>query len=162
MAMARSDAVPAAEAFPSEIRHRVLEDHARLRQLLARVEALAHRVLGGDLRCAGDLRTAGRQLTSKLVRHLDLEEEILVPAIRAIDSWGPERARRVLVEHAEQRQQIRDLDRELAVDADADSLASELRTFAAILHADMLAEEAAVLDPDLLRDDVVGIDVETG
>ena len=156
------DASDRADIFPSEIRHRVLEDHARLRLLLERVDSLAHRVLGGDLGSGGELRLAGQRLTEKLSRHLDLEDSILVPALRQIDAWGTERARRVTVEHAAQREQIRGLDRDLAAQGDLGALASELCEFVIELHADMLAEEEAVLNANLLRDDVVGIDVETG
>lgn len=148
--------------FPSEIRNRVLEDHARLRLLLRAVDSLAQRVLNGEVACAGEMRAAGQRLTEKLMRHLDLEDAILVPALRDIDAWGAERARRVSVEHASQRKQVAALDRDLATEGEAGRLAVELRDFVTELHADMLAEEESVLDADLLRDDVVAINAETG
>ena len=99
----------------------------------------------------------------KLVAHLDFEDRYLVPTIRDVDAWGEERANRLAQEHVEQRElfqyilgRLRDTNRPSIL------LGRELLAFVEVLLEDMQQEEQTVLDADLLRDDVVSIDVETG
>lgn len=148
---------------PSEIRKCILEQHQELRDLLANVDALAKRAVAGEAGCAAELRQAGRVLLDKLVAHLDLEDRTLVPAVRDTDSWGEERAARLSQEHLEQRElfeyilaRLRDAERASIL------LGRELHAFVEALLADMEHEEQTILDENLLRDDVVAIDVETG
>ena len=83
--------------------------------------------------------------------------------LREIDAWGEERAARVTREHREQREQLSQLLSDLSDASRSErEIAVELRELIRHLRSDMDHEEAAVLDEDLLRDDVIGIDVETG
>jgi iron-sulfur cluster repair protein YtfE (RIC family) len=148
---------------PSEVRDRVLRDHAGLRELIERVESLAREVSGGERPQVRELRTAAETLLSTLLRHMDWEDRELVPALADSDAWGPERARRLSEEHVEQRQflggvieGLRDSQRPPM------ALAASLIDLAQTLLIDMEEEEAFFLDPDVLRDDVIGINVETG
>ena len=87
----------------------------------------------------------------------------LVPAIRDADGWGEERANLLAREHVEQRDQFQYiLDRLRDTDRASILLGRELLAFVGVLLADMQREEQTVLDADLLRNDVVGIDMETG
>ena len=148
---------------PSEVREMILADHDKIRVLLDRVEALAAEVGGGNASAAGSLRQSGAALHTELSRHLDLEDEHLGPALRDADGWGEERERQLREEHREQRallayilEQIRDTDRLPVL------LSQTLRTFVASIREDMEHEEAAVLRDDILRDDVVAVNVEAG
>ena len=145
------------------VRKRILEDHEVIRRHLAEVDALARRALAGEDGLDGALRAAGESLRERFLAHLALEDAHLVPALRDSDAWGDERAARVEREHAEQRAQM---ERLLADLRDrrrtARELAQELLDLVEALVTDMEHEERAVLDPDVLRDDVVGVRVEGG
>ncbi len=144
---------------PSELRRRVLEDHARLRPGLRELRAAAEWARTGDPERRDTLRREAADFAIRFFRHLEMEEQELVPVLRRIDAWGDERARRVIEEHVEQRGALVDLLAEL----DDPSLSLErsarrvLEVVAAI-EADMIHEEETVLHENLLRDDVVSLD----
>lgn len=148
---------------PSEIRERVLQDHRELRAQVARVEGLSRAALAGTAKSMEDLRAEVRGLIRTLDAHMRWEDEELLPALARADEWGPERVRRMQSDHSEQRELLR-----YATDVlDDATRAPELiaRTtldLARLLQDDMEDEEEVMLDPDVLRDDIVGIDVETG
>jgi hypothetical protein len=132
---------------PSEVREQVGNQHLQLRILFVEVRAALE----------SDPRAAIERLVREVWQHLDFEDRLLVPALREVDAWGRLRAEQIAAEHASQRaalgvlrQLARHGDRRLAVDG-ARGLIDELT-------ADMDAEERDLLDPDLLRDDVIAID----
>lgn len=148
---------------PSEVRRRVLKDHARIRGLLDEVEALTRRFRGSEPDVRDELREKGIELHDALCEHLDMEDVILARALREADGWGEERAERLADEHREQRElfayilsRLRDGARPTIL------LARELQNFVDILRVDMQHEEETELSGDVLRDDVVGVDVEAG
>lgn len=148
---------------PSEVRERVLEDHARLRELLSELQQLAGRVLEGQRELESQLRTQGQLLRERFLAHLDMEDRYLVPALRETVGWGEERAARVSAEHAEQRQRMDVILRHLVdLEEPAEWIAAELATLVRDLLMDMEHEDRAVLSEDLLRDDPVAIDLEAG
>jgi len=148
---------------PSQVRLRILEDHARLRSLFAELDDVARRVLEGESELAFRLRVLAEALRECFLSHLDLEDAVLVPAVRRADAGGPERAERVAREHREQRHLFQHLLGELSdPERPVEKLASDLRSLVQELYRDMSQEEESILDEDLLRDDVVGIDVEAG
>jgi iron-sulfur cluster repair protein YtfE (RIC family) len=147
----------------SAIRERILQDHEVIRRHLARVDALARRALAGESGLEAELREAGEALSQRFLAHLALEDAHLVPALRESDAWGEERAARVEHEHREQRAQLDQLLADLRDGRRSGAqLAQELLDLVNALVADMEHEERAVLDPEVLRDDVVGVGVEGG
>jgi iron-sulfur cluster repair protein YtfE (RIC family) len=149
---------------PSEIRRRVLTDHEALRGHLVGLEKLTRSVdretTNGQARA---LRDDARALLEELSNHMRWEEHYLLPALRDADAWGEERARRLIGDHREQRQvldliieRLRDSGRPEAL------VVRDVFGLIAFLREDMDEEERDLLDPRVLRDDVVGIDVETG
>jgi hemerythrin-like domain-containing protein len=137
-----------------EVRRRVLKDHAELRAVSAAVEVLAEQVAKGDAGSMGALRLRGRELHERLCEHLELEDRLLVPAIREAGSDGLECAESLSREHSEQRalleyvlERLNDLTRPSAV------LGRELLNFAELLADDMEYEESAVLPYLDLRPD---------
>lgn len=148
---------------PSEVRARVLADHERLRQGLAEVEHLAEEVIGSGQGLIGNLRQAAIDLLESLAAHMSWEDLYLAPALKDADAWGPERLARLEAEHRQQREELQELLAALEEQhRPATVLASRVLEWANTLHADMEEEEASFLDPKVLRDDVVAIDVETG
>ena len=146
----------------SEVRTAILTEHEVIRTVLSAVDGLAEGIVVGFGDLEG-LREQGLVLHRRLVAHLDFEDRYLIPAVRESDGWGDERARQISEEHSEQRdlleyilKQIRDRDRV------AQLLGRTLRSFVEAVLEDMSREEAVFLCDDLLRDDVVGIDVEAG
>lgn len=148
---------------PSQVRARVLQDHESLRQRMEEIERLAEAVLGGERAPAGKLRQAATELLVVLTDHMGWEDRYLVPALRDADAWGPERVARFEADHEHQREELRRLLAGLEEPRQpAANLASSILQWLNTLHEDMREEEAAFLDKKVLRDDVIGIDVETG
>jgi WS/DGAT/MGAT family acyltransferase len=148
---------------PSELREAVLAQHAVISELLDEVESAARRVQGGDGSVLPRLRERGRELHARMAEHLDFEDRFLVPVVRSVDAWGPERAISISEEHGDQRELLafvlsRLEDREGPVQL----LAEQLRNFAGALRDDMHYEEQAIVNENLLRDDVVVIDAASG
>jgi iron-sulfur cluster repair protein YtfE (RIC family) len=148
---------------PSEVRRTVLGEHAKLRGLLAEVQSLVSLVARGHRDAEDLLRERGRALHDFFCGHLDLEDRILVPALRQSDGWGEERARLVSEEHREQRE-IMSYILERLTDPQRPGIlvARDLASLADRLAADMMHEEDAMLSDRVLRDDVIAIDAMTG
>ncbi len=153
--------MPPQPMLPSQVRSIILGDHVWLRELLADIDELARRVAEGDHELLGRLRERVPRMSERFLRHLDLEEERLVPALRDADAWGDERAALLLREHAGQRERFGELLRSLReARSPARTLALEVRLLVRDLLFDMEHEEYALLSPSVLRDDPVVVDGE--
>jgi hypothetical protein len=145
--------------LPSEIRSQILQDHERIRVGLAAMHEAAETAQAGACGALGRLREETERFGARFLRHLDLEEAVLVPALREVDAWGEARADLILNEHAVQRITIRTLVDDLrAPRVDVRRAGAAIRRLAEDLAADMEHEEATLLHEDLLRDDVVSLD----
>jgi len=141
----------------------VLTDHVRLRALLDELESLARRVARGTAEEVDELRRRGEELLTDLGRHMHWEDAYLGPALLDADAWGRERANLLAQDHAEQRQVVDHLFADLRDrKRPALLLAWSLLEFIKLLRADIEREEETLLDERILRDDIVGIDVEAG
>jgi hemerythrin-like domain-containing protein len=148
---------------PSRVREKILSDHVRLRKQLDPIEGLAKQVIAGDDAAVKRLRQEAERFHAALARHMSWEDEHLAPTLREIDAWGEERARRLAVEHREQRERLsRFLEKLHDPKRAKQHVARDLLELGAWLRRDMDEEEATTLDPNVVRDDVIGIDVETG
>ena len=148
---------------PGEVRARILAEHVAIRDMLVGLEDVARKVLQGDRSLVGALRLEGEALLDRLKDHMFWEDLHLAPALRQADAWGEERAALLDSDHREQRQvlahclsAVNDASRPPAV------VARTLIDLVAMLRQDIEDEERLLLDPRVLRDDVIGIDVETG
>lgn len=148
---------------PSEVRRRILTEHAKLRGLLAELESLVQLVAKGHPEPAEALRERGIEFHDFFLDHLQLEDAILVTALREADAWGEERAALVAREHLEQREMMADMLVRLK-DAQRQSgeLAADLLELTVRIREDMEQEEQVLLDSRILRDDVVSIDMNSG
>jgi Hemerythrin HHE cation binding domain len=147
---------------PSEVREKVLADHERLRSDFVRIEALARAVRDGALVRFSDLRVEGDALLARLLTHMRWEESYLLPALREADSWGAERAARLIKDHRDQRELFRFFHSRLGDTEAWPVLARRLTDLIALLRDDMAEEERDLLDERVLRDDVVAVDALTG
>lgn len=148
---------------PSEVLHRVRHDHEHLRAAVSEIEALAKNVMSGDEAQMDRLLERGKALTSALARHMRWEDLYLAPALEDADAWGPERAALLAEDHREQREVLSRLVEDLENPQEpASVLAANLVRWAHHLMQDMEEEEASFVNSKILRDDVIGIDVEGG
>jgi iron-sulfur cluster repair protein YtfE (RIC family) len=144
---------------PTEVRARVLEQHAALREALSGIEGVASAGLAGEARFGSELRARVNRLVEQVEAHLSMEEEVLLPVLREIDAWGPVRAERLIEEHEAQRA---GLERLRALEQ-GDNQAEFTRAVLAMiwtLLGDMRQEEHDILKDELLRDDVIAIDTQ--
>ena len=145
-----------------EMRDRLMRDHAALRARVARVESLSRAALSSASGIQ-ELRAEARELIRALEQHIGWEDEHVLPVLSDVDEWGPERVQRMQADHLEQRELLRYANSVLDDPSRAlELLARTTLDLARLLQDDMEDEEQAVLDPSVLRDDVVGVDVETG
>jgi iron-sulfur cluster repair protein YtfE (RIC family) len=140
--------------------------YVHVRALLDRAARAAERILanrGVEQEAVDTLREAARHLTTALAAHFELENRVLVPVLTEVPGFGKVRAERLLREHEEQTRQLNTIGSALRdPEASPVSLAARVNSFVAILREDMLAEEASLLDADLLRDDGILEDCATG
>lgn len=140
------------DLLPSRVRARVLEDHGVLRGHIAKVRAAA-KAARGDAQEAQAFRSATLALLSALRDHLTLEDELLLPTLRTIDAWGPERAKRLEQEHEHQREVLEMTERELSdASRSIDEAVGRIEQFLDRLEKDMALEEKTSLDEELLRE----------
>jgi hypothetical protein len=148
---------------PAETREWVLKDHQALRALLDALEELATQVRDGDRRLLGPLRLEAERFLHRFDDHTRWEDRHLRPALVEADAWGQERAERLDHDHAEQRElleeslgRLRDAERPPVL------VARGVLDLIALIRTDMAQEESDLLDPRILRDDVVSIEPEGG
>jgi len=131
------------------VRKRILTEHERLREAMARVIAAERHA---------KLALAANALLDLLAEHLAHEDDLLAPVLRTIDAWGEERERRLREEHAEQRAEIERLRVALARPEAEKALAAAIRQFVDRLRGDMAIEERDVLSAELLHDDSITVE----
>lgn len=148
---------------PVEVRTHVLSDHEKLRQLLTRLEGLARDAIAGSRLAPGALRSEAEFLLERLGVHMTWEDDHLVPVLREADAWGEARCERFADEHREQRELLHYALAQLQDDSRPENVvAANVLDLIALLREDMQEEESVFLDERVLRDDVIGIDVDTG
>lgn len=154
---------PAEELQPSRVREKILLDHRQLREELAPIEELAKRVVEGDESAAAELRSKAERFHENLARHMTWEDEHLAPTLRDIDAWGEERVGRLAAEHAEQRERLASFLEHLHDDQRSKrEVAKDILELGSWLREDMEGEERITLDPNVVKDDPIVVDVEAG
>ncbi len=149
--------------MPSEVRSRIRSDHAELRKVFDEVTALATKVKAGETRLQGRLRERCREVYGTLLRHMELEDAILAPALRETDSFGPVREQQLRDEHAQQRgvlaRALSELDNS---EKGAAALAQSVVDLMESIRQDMEHEDADLLNENLLKDDVINAGIFGG
>jgi iron-sulfur cluster repair protein YtfE (RIC family) len=148
-------------ARPSLVRARVLERHAELCTKLELLQQLALEIDGGSAVAAERAAALTYELFDELADRLDIEEQVLMPMLRESDAWGAQRANELVKHHDQQWHELKAL-RARADELTALELSAGLAQLVAALRSDLMAEDCDLLAADVLRDDVLGIDVEDG
>jgi len=149
--------------LPSKVREHVLHDHEVLRRRLGEIQRLARDVVANERQHVAGLRARAQELLDTLAEHMRWEDRYLSPALEDSDAWGPERADLLAEDHREQRAFLSELVAKLNdATQPPTELAEALLDLVDRLYRDMDEEESFFLDPNVLRDDVVAIDVEAG
>jgi hypothetical protein len=143
-------------------RRGILWQHARIRTLLERARLVAEASLDGAPPAPDAVASAIGDIRSTMEIHLTFEESVLLPLLRDDLPLGPERADRLLADHAAQRASLATLHGEARAYPQLPMLAAKLAFLTAWLLADMCEEESALLNPDVVRDDVVAVDQTCG
>lgn len=142
---------------PRQVRELVLADHAALR---VRLELVRWAIRQADADAdASALLDALPTLLDHLSAHLALEDQVLAPTLARIDAWGPEREKHLTREHTEQREWIERMRQSLVEHRDdVGRISTQAMVMIGRIEDDMRHEEASVLDPRLLTDDIVQVD----
>lgn len=141
---------------PSAVRERIERDCSEIEHLLDSLARAARYLRKHHADTSGAVRRQCEALRDRLRRHWDLERAVLVPVLRHADPWGEERAQ-ALIDRLDRRRDA--LDAMFEVD---DGRLPPIGRLVDYVKRDIELERTQVLDSELLRDDVVGIDVQTG
>ncbi len=143
-------------------RRNILSQHEEIRRLLERAGAVAEAALDGRPARPDSVASAIGDVRTIIEVHLSFEEGVLLPILRDDLPLGPERAERLIAEHAHQRAVLASLHQEAAKTPERPTLAAKLAFLTSWLLKDMAHEERALLVPDVVRDDGVAIDQASG
>jgi len=135
---------------PSEVRARVLAEHAKLREILANVNLMVEQSEQGSPQDSDNLFGLARKVLELLEEHMATEERWLVPSLLQTD-WGEIRANRILEDHAKQRIALESLEG-FDEERNARKLGRELMAISALLMEEMQQEETECLSVDVLGD----------
>ncbi len=139
----------------SEVRRRILDDHAELRGMLRELAVLSKRFEEHHAEAGKALRERGLELYARLEAHIGFEDSVLPPVLRSTGPAGDKLAERLAHEHKQQRELITFLGGRLGDASEPpEQIARELRIFAGYLALDMAYEEETMLTQRSLRDDV--------
>ena len=134
----------------SEVRARVLAEHAKLREMLANVNLLVEQSERGSSQDSDNLFGLAQKIRELLEEHMATEERWLVPSLLQTD-WGEIRANRILEDHAKQRIALESLEG-FEEERNVRKLGRELVAISALIMEEMEQEEAECLGVDLLGD----------
>ena len=131
----------------------ILWQHRNIRTLLHEMRAVAEMALDGKAPSPHAVASAIGAVRSIMEVHLAFEETVLLPILSDDLPLGPQRAARLLDEHARQRTTLAKLHDEARVHAELEMLAAKLAFLTEWLLADMAEEEKSLLVPEVVRDD---------
>jgi len=154
--------VPSHPVAADHARRAVFAQHRELRNLLGRASATAAAALEGRARSPDAVASAIGDIRTTFDVHLTFEERVLVPLLETDLPLGPDRARLLREEHAQQRALLESLHREAVAAPNLPTLSVKLAQLVDWLLRDMVHEEQELLTPEVIRDDQITIDQNTG
>jgi hypothetical protein len=140
-----------------ECRNTLEMQHRQLRALIAGVREVAQRALR-DEREGSTLHELVGALRTEIEQHLVAEESLLGPVLERVDAWGPVRLDLMRAEHAHQRAVLAVLRSDRAGTLPAALFAPRVLGLLDDISTDMDAEDRDLLDPRVLRDDLIQLD----
>lgn len=153
---------PAQPVDAGTARRGILWQHQRIRVLLDKAHSIAELALDGNAPTLDAVASAIGDIRSILETHLAFEEKVLIPLLRDDLPVGPQRADRLVDEHKRQREMLANLHREASAFPHLPTLAAKLAFLTAWLHDDMQEEERSLLNPEVVREDLVVVDQSDG
>ena len=140
----------------SELLALLMAQHRQLRAIIALIdEESVHVARRVEPQVGERLRELLAELRRKLVLHTALERDALVPLLRNVDAWGPERLDRLKREHnAEHEALERSIERTASTVSNAE-LAAAARALGEELALHMAIEERDFLNQRVLNDQAV-------
>lgn len=137
----------------------LLEQHHQLRGYLAAIDEEARLVARrktpqGCVR----LRKLIAEMRRKLVLHVSVERDALVPLLYDIDAWGPERLRRLKREHDIEHELLESSVQQTASTVAPKALAAAARRLTREIAAHMDIEERDFLNRSVLNDDMARVE----
>ena len=135
---------------PSEVRARVLAEHAKLREMLANIDLMVKQLEHERPQDSDNRFGLAQRVHELLEQHMATEERWLVPSLLQTD-WGEIRANRILEDHAKQRVALESL-AAFEEERNARGLGRELMAISALLIEEMQQEETECLGLDVLGD----------
>jgi hypothetical protein len=153
----REDKMSDEPLMPSEIRRKVLSQHREIEQMLSELETGVEKLRDGSVN-AGQVKRAAYALRGILELHMNFEEAHMVPAINDADGFGPERARHLHAEHADQRAEMDRLIESIREAESTAELAKSVTKLAEMLRIDIEEEEREYVNEKLLSDHLIPSD----
>lgn len=144
----------------TEIRKELLDQHASLKRLAAKVRDLAEGPSGENAR--DELSGLLHELGDGIDAHNAREEHLLGEVLPTLDAWGPERTARMDNHHREEHREIAEQIRAAAGSSEFAAAMDTALPAIEKLMAHMHEEEKEFLGKDLLRDDVINIHQSDG
>lgn len=136
---------PTTSMDPDAARQLLLQQHERLRDLLATTDRQLRDLAAGDA-TAAELETTLDELRRAFREHNDTEEALLVPLLERDAAWGPARIARMIEEHGAEHRLVR-----AHLDAPLAELVGTMADLVEQITAHMDAEERTFLSPGVLR-----------
>jgi len=151
---------------PGDVRRSILREHAEIRCMLSELETEATNLLAISVpneEAAHKTRELALSLCATMKAHVSRENRVLFPMLTELDAWGPVRARQLVDDHARQLLLFQAY-AGMLVDGDVTPQTLALTAWQLVrsIYADMEEEETTILSAELLRDDGIGSDVESG
>jgi acetoin utilization protein AcuB len=143
--------------FPTAVRERLRKEHHLLREMVERAKACARPVLEGGPQSGVRLEATARDLYQALLRHIELEDEVLAPLLAETPVSGPIRAELLLERHRRQRHQLQAAQAHLDK-ANAKELAAGLLRLCEMVIHETADQDQTLVTAALLHDDIVQTD----
>jgi len=129
------------DVISTEVGQQILSDHNELRSIIADIEVLLG-VVHLDAEQLRELQQKSSRLLTRLQSHIDHEDSILVPALRAEGAEGTAEASSLHDHHEDQRKQLRAAIEQIQNDRiTAGQLRVKMMSLVAELYRDMEHEE---------------------
>jgi hypothetical protein len=145
----------------SEIRTRLLEQHAQIRDQIGATCSVMDRWMRGDpLR--EEARACITRLTDVLRAHNLEEERLLHDIVKTIDAWGPARVEIMGEEHVKEHDELYAALTSATLGTDARAAARSVVTLLDRVMDHMAREEKTFLGDDVLCDDNTFVDAFAG
>lgn len=146
---------------PVDVRKLMLGEHHNIRTKLDELSRSAKTLLTAGPNGLARVLRLTRHLARDLKAQIALETAILVPTLRTVDAWGEVRANKLLVQLRKRRRKLRAL-RRSAAQNDHVTLGGQIDQYIDERRSGMARAERDSLNPNVLRDDLTGIDVSGG